>query len=55
MRREGVRAREMLKETLRVQEHLQRRNDKLEQRLDQQLMAQYEEGNDVDKDFQPFS
>ncbi|KAK7356327.1 hypothetical protein VNO80_15596 [Phaseolus coccineus] len=55
MRREGERAREMLEYLLRIQNHLQQRNEELEQRLDQQVMGRFEEGNEDDQDFQPFS
>jgi len=55
MRRESIQARETLKESLRVQDRLQRRNEELEHHLDQQLIIQSEEGNDVNPNFQPFS
>ncbi|KAK7333534.1 hypothetical protein VNO80_30309 [Phaseolus coccineus] len=47
MRRESIQAREMLEESLRVQDHLQRRNEELEHRLYQQLIVQWEEGDDA--------
>ena len=55
MRRESIQAREMLEESLKVHDCLQRRNEELEHRLDQQLIVQSEEENNVDQDFQPFS
>jgi len=54
MRRETIQAREMLEESLRVQDRLQKRNEELEYRLDQQLIVQSKEGMMLIKIFSPF-